>query len=55
MSSTLRCSQCGAPLTSKRRDARYCGGPCRAAASRGRAASTIATLTVLAAIREPRP
>jgi hypothetical protein len=29
---------CGASLAGRRRHARYCGGPCRAAASRTRAA-----------------
>ena len=33
-----RCTHCGEPLPSRRRsDARYCGGTCRAAASRARA------------------
>ena len=30
------CANCGASLDSHRRHARYCGGPCRAAASRAR-------------------
>jgi hypothetical protein len=32
------CERCGASLDGYRRQARYCGGPCRAAASRARAA-----------------
>ena len=33
-----RCQNCRASLDGYRRQARYCGGPCRAAASRARAA-----------------
>lgn len=33
-----RCEYCGEQLLDKRADARHCGGPCRAAASRARAA-----------------
>jgi hypothetical protein len=33
-----RCECCGQTLDGYRRQARYCGGPCRAAASRVRAA-----------------
>jgi hypothetical protein len=32
------CQHCGASLEGRRRQAIYCGGPCRAAASRARAA-----------------
>jgi hypothetical protein len=32
------CAHCGASLDGRRRHAIYCGGPCRAAASRARAA-----------------
>jgi hypothetical protein len=32
------CAFCGGTLAHRRRDARYCGAPCRAAASRARAA-----------------
>jgi hypothetical protein len=31
------CEHCGRSIEHKRRDARHCDGPCRAAASRGRA------------------
>jgi hypothetical protein len=30
------CAHCGTPIEGYRRQARYCGGPCRAAASRAR-------------------
>jgi hypothetical protein len=32
------CEHCGTSLEGRRRHARHCGGPCRAAAHRGRAA-----------------
>ena len=32
------CANCGASLDSHRRDARYCGGPCRSAARHARTA-----------------
>jgi hypothetical protein len=32
------CAHCGGSLSHRRKDAVYCGGPCRAAASRARAA-----------------
>ena len=32
------CANCGTSIDCYRRQARYCGGPCRAAASRARAA-----------------
>jgi hypothetical protein len=34
------CAHCAVPLDGRRRQARYCGGPCRAAASRARAAES---------------
>ena len=33
-----RCAVCGLSLQGRRKDARYCSGPCRAEASRKRAA-----------------
>jgi hypothetical protein len=32
------CDHCGGSLAHRRKDARFCGAPCRAAASRARAA-----------------
>jgi hypothetical protein len=34
------CEHCGVSVEGRRRHARYCGGPCRAAASRRRAAES---------------
>lgn len=45
-SPSRRCARCGSPsLAHRRADARYCCAPCRAAASRARAARTPKTLT----------
>jgi len=38
------CVQCGVSIAGYRRQARYCGGPCRAAVSRARAAARSTTL-----------
>lgn len=38
------CAHCGTSLDGHRRQARYCGGPCRAAASRTRAAERSKTV-----------
>ena len=35
------CANCGRSIDDRRRHARYCGGPCRAAASRARAAQRL--------------
>ena len=35
------CANCGRSIDDRRRHARYCGGPCRAAASRARAAQRV--------------
>jgi len=42
---TGRCAFCGASLAGHRRHARYCGGRCRAAASRATAAARAGLLT----------
>ena len=45
MTATARaCAHCGTSLDSHRRHARYCGGPCRAAASRARSLRTLQDL-----------
>jgi hypothetical protein len=38
------CAQCGISLAGRRPQARYCGGPCRAAASRARSLRTLQDL-----------
>lgn len=49
------CAFCGRPLAHQRKDARYCGPPCRAAASRARAAEPARGFwTSLGAIQRPR-
>jgi hypothetical protein len=40
------CANCGTSIVGYRRQATYCGGPCRAEASRRRHAQTIDDLTV---------
>jgi hypothetical protein len=44
------CALCGTSLDGYRAHARYCGGPCRAAASRARAAERSNSI-----VRAPRP
>ena len=39
-----QCERCGRSIDGRRRQARYCGGPCRAVASRARAARQAETL-----------
>ena len=49
------CAHCGGPLAHRREDARYCGAPCRAAASRARATEPARDFwTSLGAIQRPR-
>lgn len=45
---TRRCLNCGADLTGRRRQCRYCSGACRAEASRKRAGTKRTSIPTLA-------